>query len=105
MVRLKVSNPNDVEIPISSLSCTLELEDMVAANGVTTEPFVVPASGDHEFEVVVSTSLFKISGPVAKLIKARKKSVNYRVSGRVKVDILFVGPFSFQQKGVVTLEH
>ncbi len=105
IVRLKVENPNELEIPVSSLSCSLELENLIVANGHMTEPIVIPAMGEHEFDVVVSTSILKISRPVTKLLKANKKTVDYRVSGKVKLDVLFLDPFDFKKEGRIEIDR
>ncbi len=105
IARLKVFNPNDLEVPVAFISCFLEVEDLMAANGIVSKPFVVPALGEHEFDMVISTSILKLSRPISKLIKSHKKRVEYRVSGQLKVDLLFVGPFDFEKKGSVDLEH
>jgi LEA14-like dessication related protein len=105
VVRLKATNPNDLKIPIASLSCSLELEELIVANGLVSEPFVIPALGEYEFDVTVSTSILKMSRPLAKLLKAKKKTVDYRVSGMVKLDILFVDTFSFKKEGKIDIDH
>jgi LEA14-like dessication related protein len=105
VVRLKVSNPNKMAIPIASMSCSLKLEDMVVANGRISEPFVVPASGEYVFDMQVTTSILQMSKPISKLLKLRKEIVDYQVSGRLKIDILFVGPFSFEKKGQIRIER
>ena len=105
IARLKVTNPNDLEVPVASLSCFVELENNMVASGLSTEPFVLPAMAEHEFEMLISTSAIKMSRSIARFVKARKESVEYRVSGKLKVDIPFVGPFSFEKDGKVEIKR
>ncbi|MBF0382603.1 MAG: LEA type 2 family protein [Magnetococcales bacterium] len=104
IVRLKIKNPNDIAIPISSLNFSLTLEKMETAKGVLGERIDVPVLGEKEFDVIVETSIFKISRPVAKFLKHRSKTLDYHISGLVSVDVLFAGTFDFSKKGTITVD-
>jgi LEA14-like dessication related protein len=104
VVRLKILNPNDIEIPVASLNFALNLEKMDTAKGQLAERLVVPAQGEQEFDVIVDTSIFKISRPVAKFLKHRSKTLDYHMLGKVSIDMLFAGNFEFAQKGTITVD-
>src|SRR5262245_32650197 len=65
-VRMKVRNPNDVELPVNGLDVDVELADEPFARGVSAREFVVPAGGEAEFDMLVTanaaTALLKIAG-------------------------------------------
>ncbi|MBF0194782.1 MAG: LEA type 2 family protein [Magnetococcales bacterium] len=104
VVRLKIKNPNEIDIPVASLNFSLDLEKMETATGLLSEKIVVPASGEKEFDVIVDTSIFKISRPVAKFLKHRSKTLDYQISGKVSIDMLFAGTFDFAQKGTISVD-
>jgi LEA14-like dessication related protein len=65
-VRMKVRNPNDVDLPVNGLDVSVELADEPFAHGVSAREFVVPAGGEAEFDMLVTanaaTALLKIAG-------------------------------------------
>src|SRR5262252_379602 len=57
VVRMRVQNPNDRELPIKSISYTIEVNNAEFAQGLSDTPFVVPSMGEAEFDVQVTTNL------------------------------------------------
>lgn len=104
-LRLRVSNPNDRDIPVSSLSCFVKLEKIEVAQGVVRTPFLVPALGTHEFDMDVSASLLKVGRPLLDLLKTRRHTLNYQLTGTLNVDIVFVGPLTFNKNGKITVRR
>src|SRR6188768_3971088 len=56
MVRMHVENPNDRELPVRGIDYKLFLEGDSFAEGVSDKPFVVPALGETEFDMIVRTN-------------------------------------------------
>ena len=50
-VHMRVSNPNDRELPIKGITYRIEVNDAELAQGLTDTPFIVPAMGEAEFDV------------------------------------------------------
>ena len=65
-VRMKVRNPNSIELPVNGLDVNVDLAGEPFAHGVSTREFVVPAGGEAEFDMLVTanaaTALLKIAG-------------------------------------------
>src|SRR3954471_11670968 len=57
MVRMRVMNPNDRELPVKGISYRIEVNDAQLAEGIADSPFVVPAMGEAEFDVQVTANL------------------------------------------------
>jgi LEA14-like dessication related protein len=71
-VRMRVLNPNARELPIKGISYRIEVNGAELGQGMTGTPFVVPALGEAEFDVQVTTNL---AGTLARLL-ARRESTN-----------------------------
>ena len=104
-VSLHVYNPNERALPIKSAHCTLELEGVEVGSGETSAPFSVPAHGEADFDMIVTTNFAK-SVPDLLLRVARRgqlPDVSYRVSGSVNPDITLLPPIPFAKSGQFTL--
>ena len=55
-VRLKVVNPNSMELPVNGLDVDIELAGEPFAHGVSAREFVVPALGEAEFDMNVTAN-------------------------------------------------
>jgi LEA14-like dessication related protein len=104
-VSLHVYNPNERALPIKSAHCTLEIEGVEVGSGETSAPFNVPAHGEADFDMIVTTNFAK-SVPDLLLRVARRgqlPDVSYRVSGSVNPDITLLPPIPFAKSGQFTL--
>jgi len=102
-VSLHVQNPNDRALPIKSANCTLQIEGVEVGRGETSEPFNVPAHGETDFDMVVTTN-FASSVPNLLLTIARSGQLpSYRLYGSVNPDITLLPPIPFSKSGQFTL--
>jgi LEA14-like dessication related protein len=102
-VMLHVQNPNDRALPIKSADCTLQIEGVEVGRGETTAPFTVPAHGEADFDMVVTTN-FASSVPDLLLRVARRGELpSYRLYGSVNPDITLLPPIPFSKSGQFTL--
>lgn len=103
-VRLHVENPNSLEIPVTGIDYELFLEGDSFAEGVTKQAFVVPAMGETEFEMNVRTNFVSSIGRLLSRMNGRDgNKVNYTISGKVTIDLPFVGDIPFADTGTVDL--
>jgi len=106
-VRLHVENPNDRPLPIKSISCTLQVQNVKVGEGRSTEPFVVPASGEAEFDALVATNVTKsVPSLLPRLLSSvlqRGEMPDYEVSCWVNPDITLVPPVPFSHSGKITI--
>ena len=101
-VRMRVQNPNARELPVKGISYRIEVNDSELGQGLTNTPFVVPAMGEAEFDVQVTTNL---AGVLAKLLTRRSSqdSLSYRLVGDVALSSGFLRRIPFDERGSVKL--
>jgi LEA14-like dessication related protein len=101
-VRMRVQNPNTRELPVKGISYRIEVNDSELGQGLTNAPFVVPAMGEAEFDVQVTTNL---AGVLAKLLTRRgsQDSLSYRLVGSVALSSGFLRRIPFDERGSVNL--
>jgi LEA14-like dessication related protein len=103
-VRMHVHNPNDRALPVKSLDYTLEVAGQEFASGESAAAFVVPALGDAEFDVSVTTNM---AGALINLIgrsDALKDNVPYRLSGKISLSQGWLRSIPFDQQGSFRLQ-
>jgi hypothetical protein len=102
-VHLHVQNPNDRPLPIKSVSCTLEVEGVEVGQGKSVAPFSVPANGDSDVEMLVTTN-FATSVPNLLLrVVQRKQLPEYHLSGWVNPDKALLPPIPFSKSDQITI--
>jgi LEA14-like dessication related protein len=100
-LRMRVLNPNTRELPIKGISYRIEVNDTELGQGLTNTPFVVPAMGEAEFDVQVTTNL---AGALGKLLGRRSQdSLQYRLVGEVALSSGFLRRIPFDERGSVKL--
>jgi LEA14-like dessication related protein len=102
LVRMRVQNPNSRELPVKGISYRIEINDSELGQGLTNAPFVVPAMGEAEFDVQVTTNL---AGMLGKLLSRRgsQDQVQYRLVGEVALSSGFLRRIPFDERGSVKL--
>jgi LEA14-like dessication related protein len=102
-VHLHVQNPNDRSLPIKSVSCTLQVQGVEVGQGTSAAPFTVPALGDSDVAMLVTTN-FATSVPNLLLrVVQRKQLPEYHLSGWVNPDIGLLPPIPFSKSDRFTL--
>jgi len=98
-VRLKVSNPNSIELPVNGLDVDIELAGEPFAHGVSAREFVVPALGEAEFDMNVTanaaTALLKIAG------EKKSEAVGYKLKGKLSTKLGMVRTIPFEESGTL----
>lgn len=101
-VRMKVRNPNDIELPVNGLDVDIELADEPFAHGVSAREFVVPARGEAEFDMLVTanaaTALLKIAGADRKT-----DAIAYTVKGKLSTKIGLLRTIPFDESGTLPI--
>ena len=102
LVRMRVFNPNDRELPIKGITYKLEVNDAELGNGSTSAPFTVPAMGEAEFDMQITANL---AGALAKLLSRKNSSeaLDYRLVGDVSLSSGFLRRIPFDERGSVKL--
>lgn len=83
LLKLKISNPNDVDLPIKALSFDLDLDGQPFAKGATEQPVTIARHADAQLDVKVLSRL----GDVLKQLNSARKNgkLGYRVHGLVEL--------------------
>lgn len=102
-VHLHVQNPNDRELPIKSVSCTLAVEGVDVGKGRSAQPFTVPAHGDSEFDMVVTTNLAASVPDLLRRVITGGALPRYHFSGWVNPDITLLPPIPFSKTGQLVI--
>jgi len=102
-VTLHVQNPNDRALPIKYVKCALEIEGVEVGRGESTEPFNVPAHGETDFDMIVTTNVASSVPDLLMRVARGGKLPSYRLSGTVNPDIAYLPPIPFSKSGQLTL--
>ena len=102
-VTLHVQNPNDRALPIKSVKVALEIEGVEVGRGESTEPFNVPAHGETDFDMIVTTNVASSLPDLLVRVVRGGKLPSYRLSGTVNPDIAYLPPIPFWKSGQITL--
>jgi LEA14-like dessication related protein len=101
-VRVKVENPNDIELPVRGLDYKIFLMGDSFAEGVSSDRFVVPAKGEAEFDMVVTTNFVSSLGRLISRVGGGKlENLDYEIAGDVMLDKGFVKKIPFNHHGTV----
>ena len=101
-VRVKVENPNDLELPVRGLDYKIILMGDSFADGVSSDRFVVPANGEAEFDMVVTTNFVSSLGRLISRVGGGKlEDLDYEIAGEVLLDRGFVKKIPFNHSGTV----
>jgi LEA14-like dessication related protein len=105
-VHMRVDNPNDRTLPVKSLEYTLAVEGQPFASGVSDSSFVVPALGETEFDMSMTTN---VAGTLVKLLgrgpDALGQSVAYRLTGKVSLAQGLLRSIPFERSGTFSLQQ
>ena len=102
-VALHVENPNDRALPIKWVHCSLQVEGVEVGQGEINEPFNVPAHGETDVGMVVTTNIAKTVPDLLLRIASRGQLPSYRLSGTVNPDITLLPPIPFSKSGQIEL--
>ncbi len=103
LVTLRVYNPNTVPLPIKHIEYRFALGGNQMAQGESAVSFSIPSHESKEFDLRMRTDLLSSIRSLQKWLSGSPGDIEYELSGKVKVDIPFVTPFPFEQRGRIPL--
>jgi LEA14-like dessication related protein len=98
-IRVHAHNPNSLDLPIKSITYELELAGEKLGQGQTDAAFVVPARGDTDFSMTVTTHLGVVLVKLLPRLKDGGHGLEYRVNGVIKTKLPFFSEFAFDERG------
>ncbi len=99
-LKLKVSNPNDVDLPLERLEFDIELAGQPFAHALSDRPMTVPARGEATLAVEASGNVIGFIHRLGPL-HGDSASLGYRLKGDAVVT--GYGRIPFDKKGSVSL--
>ncbi len=102
-VRVHVHNPNSTTLPVKGITYTLEIDGEPFATGESAASFLVPALGEAEFDMNVTTN---VAGTLIRLLARGPdalQSVSYHLSGKVSLSQGWLQSIPFEQRGTFRL--
>jgi LEA14-like dessication related protein len=102
MVRVKVENPNDLEVAVSGLEYEIFLMGDSFAEGASESSFVLPAKGEAEFDMIVKTNFVSSLGRlVSRTGGGKLENVPYQVTGKLMLEKGVMRTIPFSHAGTV----
>jgi LEA14-like dessication related protein len=101
-VRMHVQNPNDIDLPVRGIDYKLLLMGDQFAEGVTNDSFVLPALGEAEFDMTVTTNFVSSLGRlISRMGGGKLEDVEYELVGTLLIDKGMVRKIPFNKRGTV----
>ena len=82
-VKVRLLNPNDVDIAFDGVAFDLEINGKPFAKGVSSQSSLVPRFGEALVDLQMVSGLHNILRQIAELQKGDLSSVSYRIKGRL----------------------
>jgi LEA14-like dessication related protein len=101
-VRVKVENPNDLEVAVRGLEYEIFLMGDSFAEGTSESSFVLPAKGEAEFDMIVKTNFVSSLGRlVSRTGGGKLENVPYQVTGKLMLEKGVMRTIPFSHAGTV----
>jgi LEA14-like dessication related protein len=85
VLKLRVKNLNDVDIPVDGLDLDVELNGKPFANGVSNAAVIVPRLGESVLDVPITSNLAAFLRRLPDPEHPGSPDLDYRVKGRLRV--------------------
>jgi LEA14-like dessication related protein len=102
-VRLRVENPNTLDIPVRGLDVNVELAEEPFAQGTSAREFTVPAHGEAEFDMLVTAHAATALLRIASAGREQREQVGYRLSGKLSTRLGWLRSIPFEETGTLPL--
>ena len=103
-VSLRVLNPNDIDLNIRGVDCTLEINGKPFARGISNTAVQVPAFGSATLPITVYSSAVDIARGLINM--PGREEVSYELKGRVRLEKTgwLISKLPFSSRGTVSLK-
>ena len=101
-VRVKVENPNDVQLKVNGIEFEILLMGDGFAEGNSSDQFLLPAKGEAEFDMAVSTNFVSSLGRlISRKGGGKLENIDYEIVGTLYIEKGFAKKLPFNHKGTV----
>jgi len=104
-LRLRVRNPNDLDLPVRGLDIDVELAGEHFAHGVSAREFTVPARGEAEFDMLVTANAANALIRLAGSDRKAREAVPYRLKGKLSTRLGILRSIPFEETGTLPLDN
>lgn len=96
-LKIRVQNPNPIELPISGMNFQLDINDAELGRGVSDKSVTIPAHGEAVMEIKLVSNLARVFDQIRGLEGGKAQSLRYRLTGDISVaNRLAKLPFDYQ---------
>ena len=96
-LKIRVQNPNPVELPITGMSFRLDINDTELGRGVSDQAVTVPAYGEAVMEIKLTSNLVRFIDQIRGLESGKGQSLRYHLSGGLSLaNRMSKLPFDYQ---------
>lgn len=99
MLTLSVQNPNSIAFPVRGMNYDVRIAGHEFAHGMSPKAFTVPARGETDVEVELTTNLMDTLQNVQQLLLERRTLIDYQLSGQLELDLPFIKAIPFENSG------
>ncbi len=101
-VRMLVQNPNDMELQVRGLDYQIILMGDSFADGVSNDQFLLPALGEAEFDMMITTNFVSSFGRlISRMGGGKLEDIEYEIVGKIFVDKGMLRKIPFSHRGTV----
>lgn len=104
-IGLKLTNPNNFELPFNGISYQLNVAGETLAHGVAANIPTAEAYGESRFVVPISTSLLGGIKVIRALMDSKGQDISYQLKAKLDIAIPFVPKLTVFQNGIIPLGH
>lgn len=83
LIKLRIQNPNDADIPIKGMQYEITLNGQHFASGVSNQELVVPGLGSTTIDVEAVSTLLSVFKQLTAMQQGKLQSVAYSLNGKI----------------------
>ena len=101
-IKIRVQNPNAVDLPVAGTSLQLEINDALLGRGVSNQAVTVPAYGEAVMQINVVSNLTRVLDQIRAFESGAATRLRYRLFGDIRIANRF-GTLPFDYRGEIGL--
>lgn len=103
VVELNVQNPNAMDLPLKGIAYALLIEGNEVASGVSANVSTIPAYGEAQLSLPVTTNLMGMVRLVTGLMMKGQQNINYELLAKLDVGIALIPKLTISEAGTIPL--
>jgi LEA14-like dessication related protein len=99
--RLRLSNPNDVDLPVKDGQLSLDLNKSQVATTRLDDDFVIPANGETDIDVAIDIDLMSALQLGFSLLDQQGPAIDWRLHGYIDLGSRYLGRVKVLESGTM----